>query len=161
MLKQNLYFAPQSVKTKAYLATVRPILEYGSSCWSPSSSKLIKQLEMVQHRAARFATNSYGRKDPQDPSKYFSITKLLSSLDWTSLEERRTQAQLTMAYKIINNMVILSPEQLPLKNTNRSSRHINAGLVGPEQQLQEPRARLCASQNTFFFKVPKLWNNNA
>ena len=46
MFRHNLHFAPQSVKAKAYLATVRPILEYGLVSWSPSSSQLIHQLEM-------------------------------------------------------------------------------------------------------------------
>ena len=37
MLRRNLYFAPKSVKSKAYLATVLPILEYASNCWAPTS----------------------------------------------------------------------------------------------------------------------------
>ena len=32
MLRRNLYFAPISVKTKAYMSCVRPIVEYAASC---------------------------------------------------------------------------------------------------------------------------------
>ena len=39
MLKRNLYFAPKSVKCKAYQASILPILEYASNCWSPTSQK--------------------------------------------------------------------------------------------------------------------------
>ena len=39
MLRRNLYFAPKSVKSKAYQATVLPILEYASNCWAPTLQK--------------------------------------------------------------------------------------------------------------------------
>ena len=61
LLRRNLHFAPKSVKVKAYQSCVRPILEYANTCWSPTSQKYNKQLEMVQHNAAKFASNTYPR----------------------------------------------------------------------------------------------------
>ena len=43
MLRRNLFFAPKSVKSKAYQACALPILEYASLCWSPTSQKLTRQ----------------------------------------------------------------------------------------------------------------------
>ena len=104
MLRRNLYFAPKSVKTKAFQACVQLILEFGSACWAPTSNKMNNNLEMVQHKAAKFVSNIYPKKG--DNSK-FSITKVLQGLNWDTLEERRNQARLTMAYKILNGKVIL------------------------------------------------------
>ena len=77
MIRRHLFFAPQSVKAKAYLTTVRPIVEYGSVCWSPSSQLLSHQLEMLQHRAAMFACNQYPRRGNYDKFSIFSLVKSL------------------------------------------------------------------------------------
>ena len=79
-------------------------------------------------------------------------------LELNSLEERRKQARLTMAYKIINGFVILEHEMLPKPN-QRLSRNCNAPKVGMKNQLSEPQSRLLVSGKTYFFNVPSLWNN--
>ena len=61
MLRRNLYFAPKSVKCKAYMACVLPILEYASTCWSPTSAKMNNSLEMMPYNEERFITNTYIR----------------------------------------------------------------------------------------------------
>ena len=38
----------------AYVALVRPQLEYASSAWNPCTKRTINKIEMVQHGAARF-----------------------------------------------------------------------------------------------------------
>ena len=70
MLKRNLYFAPKSVKSKAYQASVLPILEYASNCWSPSSTKQNNLLEMVHHNAAKFVSNFYQKKGNYEKKIY-------------------------------------------------------------------------------------------
>jgi len=52
---------------------------------------------MVQRRAVKFTTNKYCNTS--------SDSALLNHLQWESLESRRTKAQLTMLYKIANNLV--------------------------------------------------------
>ena len=156
ILRLHLHFAPKSVKVKAYLETVRPLVEYSSACWSPSSQLLSHQLEMIQHSAAKFATNCYPRKES---SNDFSVSSLLESLGWESLETRREQARLTMAFKILNDLVILDKDALQRKHRDRPSRACSDVLVGPLHQLEEPIARVTSVQNTFFYAVPKLWNN--
>ena len=100
MLRRNIYFAPEVVKAKAYQSCVRPILEYAQTCWSPSSEKLKKDIESVQHKAAKFVTNTYPKKGKYDE---FSVSSLISDLQWDTLERRRNNAKLVMAFKIINN----------------------------------------------------------
>ena len=44
MIRRNLYFAPKSVKNKAYIAIVRPIMEFASICWDPFHENLLKKV---------------------------------------------------------------------------------------------------------------------
>ena len=157
MLKRNLYFAPKSVKNKAYQACVLPILEYAPNCWSPTSSKQNNSLEMVHHNAAKFVSNFYPKKGNYEN---FSITKILNDLNWDSLENRRDQARLTMAFKILNGHVILESNMLPKTNFQQPSRKCNEVKVGLENQLDEPTSSIEIAQKTFFFATPKLWNNS-
>ena len=155
LLRRNLHFAPSSVKAKAYMSCVRPIIEYASTCWSPSSLKLNHQLEMVQNRAAKFVTNTYPQKDQYEQ---FSVTSLIDQLGWDTLETRRSHIKLSMAYKILNNQVILPPKLLPRVSINRVPRTCNQPKVGFENQLVEPQAKLLTTGKTFFFAAPRLWN---
>ena len=88
MIRRNLYFAPKKVKEKACFATVIPILEYASICWSPDCKMLKKKIEVVQNNCAKFVTNLYPKKGLYDK---YSITKILDNLGWVSLETRRNQ----------------------------------------------------------------------
>ena len=76
---------------------------------------------------------------------------------YKTLEDRRNKAKLNMAYKIINDKVILSSNMLP--RPIRPLRNCNVGSVGTENQLFEPISRLKTVEKTFFYQVPKLWNN--
>ena len=110
LLRRNLYFAPRSVKSKAYLACVRPILEYAAACWSPTSESMNQKIEKIQRSAAKFVTNCYPKKGHYDE---FSVSSLLRELEWDTLENRRKQIKTIMAYKIINNHLILPSTLLP------------------------------------------------
>ena len=72
MIKRNLYYAPSSVKKQAYQSSVLPILDYGSTCWSPTSAKLTNLLEMVHHNAAKFISNIYPKKENMKTSQFIT-----------------------------------------------------------------------------------------
>ena len=117
-----------------------------------SSAQLIRKIEMVQQSAAKFVMNCYPKKGHYDE---FSVSNLIEKLGWVSLEKRREEAQLTMAFKIINNLVIINPNTLPKKTQQRPSRRCNETLVGNKHQLIEPDSRLDVTKNSFFLKVNK------
>jgi hypothetical protein len=73
-IRRNVGSCPEEVKKQAYLAPVRPHLEYASSVWDPHLQKHIQQIEMVQRRAARFIKSNYTR----DPG---TVTTLLEQLE--------------------------------------------------------------------------------
>ena len=58
---------------------------------------------MVQRRAARFVTNNYNRTA--------SVTEMLNSLQWHTLEKRRNNLRASLMYKIINDMVDINVHQ--------------------------------------------------
>ena len=90
----------------------------------------------------------------------FSVSRLINNLQWETLEKRRNNSKMIMAYKILNNKVIISPSTLPKENNVRLSRKCNEPTVGRKWQLTEPHSNILASGNTFFYLAPKLWNEN-
>ena len=92
--KDNLFrkTLSQDTKASAYFTLVRPNLEYYSNVWSPYTDQAKDKIEMVQRRAARYATNRYRNKS--------SVTDMLEDLSWETLETRRAKSQVTMMYKI-------------------------------------------------------------
>ena len=67
--------------------------ELGTCIRAPVNSKLRTCIQ-TQYS---FAFNSFTRN--------ISVTALLEKLDWTTLENRRNHAKVTMFYKIINDIV--------------------------------------------------------
>ena len=112
---------------------------------------------MVLHNGAKFVTNKYPKKGDFEN---YSITQIMKDINWETLEERRMVARTTMAFKILNNHVILEPNLLPKINYIQPDRHCKGIRVGNENQLVEPQARLDVTRATFFYDTPKLWNEN-
>jgi len=96
-LGRNLKIASSKTKELAYFSLVRPHIEYCATVWDPYTKKLINKIEMVQRRSARFVLNRWGYKD--------SVTEMLNILKWPTLAERRNQLRLSMFYKVHNNLV--------------------------------------------------------
>ena len=80
-LRRNLKVNNKQLKTVAFQATVRPVLEYCSSCWDPYTQRNILKLEMVQRRAARWVKGDWRQTS--------SVTSMLQELNWRSLALRR------------------------------------------------------------------------
>ncbi len=97
MTKHTLNSCTQQVKETAYTMMVRPKLEYGASAWSPNTQHGVNKLERVQCSAARFVTNNH--------SHTTSVSGLLTNIGLQTLERRRLQSQLSMLYKINQNLV--------------------------------------------------------
>ena len=73
------------------------LLEYCLSVWNPHHKDQVHKVEMVQSRAARFATNRYRNTS--------SVSSMLDHLQWESLESRRSKIPLTLLYKVVNDLV--------------------------------------------------------
>ncbi|KAJ4450891.1 hypothetical protein ANN_02324 [Periplaneta americana] len=72
----------------AYLTLVRPLMEYGTTCWDPYRIYQINSLERIQYRAAKFVKAK--REDGNDTIK---------ELKWETLENRRRKIRITSLYR--------------------------------------------------------------
>ena len=101
IVKRILGPCKPEVKDTAYNMLVRPKLEYASPIWNPHTSSQINRLERIQHYAARFVANDHRRTT--------SPTTLVQTLNWQTLERRRTIKQAMTFYKILNNIIEINP----------------------------------------------------
>ena len=101
MVKRTLSPCKPEVKDTIYNMLVRPKLEYASPIWNPHTSSQINRLERIQHYAARFVANDHRRTT--------NSTTLVLTLNWQTLERRRTIKQATTFYKILNNIIEINP----------------------------------------------------
>jgi len=100
-IRRNLRINSPRLKTMAYQTLVRSTVEYCSTVWSPATARDTNRLEMVQRRAARWATNRFHNRS--------SVSDMLQHLRWETLETRRAKADLCMLYKMENSLVAVDP----------------------------------------------------
>ena len=98
-LWRNLRRCPTNCRRSAYLALVRPILEYGATVWDPYLQSDIGKLEQIQQSAAHFITGDYRSMTPG------SVTKLLTKCNLPPLQERRRHLRLTLFYRVVEGLV--------------------------------------------------------
>ncbi|KAI8518059.1 hypothetical protein Bbelb_040760 [Branchiostoma belcheri] len=144
MLRRCLRISSNAAKERAYMALVRPSLEYGCSVWDPHTKDQVSRVEMVQRRAARFVCSDYRRTS--------SVSSMLQNLGWQSLEVRRKIARQVMLYKIIHNAVSV-PHSTRIVPVARCSRRINH-----TQTLQAIASRTNFYRLSFFPRTIREWN---
>ena len=96
----------------------------------------------MQRQAARFVTNTYGRDT--------SVTKLLSQLDWSTLQVRREAHYLTCFYKMIN-------QQLDIDYQSHIETKPDRRWQGHSNQFFIPAANTDIYANSYF--PLRTWNN--
>ena len=93
----------------AYNTLVRPQLEYASAVWDPNTDKLIRQIDQVQRRAARWTVNNFCRQA--------SVIGIIENLGWRTLEQRRADARLCLFYKVVHGLVAVPlPDHVQYSN---------------------------------------------
>ena len=98
-LSCNLRKASNETKAQAYMSMVRSNIDFCCTVWNPHQRDQKYQVEIVQHRAARFVTGRYRNTS--------SMTDMLDYLGWETHESRRTKLQLTVFYKIVHNLIAI------------------------------------------------------
>ena len=98
----------------------------------------------LQRRAARFVTNRYHNKS--------SVNDMLGNLKWQTLEERRTNARLTMLYKIKKPKEVNIEADHKLIPTNRKLRNTNSNC------FQLPSCNTTTRKESFYPRTIRDWN---
>ena len=140
-LQRNLRGCPQAIKAQAYTTFVRPTVEYASTIWDSHTQVGINKVEAVQRRAARFVKGDYRQTS--------SVTTMLQSLQWQTLQHRRQVNKVVMFKRILTGSVAI-PAQLftPCTVTTRGNPH----------KFIQPPARIQAYQYSFVPSAVQLWN---
>ena len=143
-LQRNLHGAPTPVRAQCYKTFVRPILEYAATAWAPHTGINIQKLESVQRRAARFAVGDWRRTS--------SVSAMLSTLGWETLEERRARMRIAMLYNITcGNVAINGDSFVKAVPSHHSTR-------GASQKFVVPSCRTNIYKASFFPDAIRRWN---
>ena len=149
LLRRNLKYSPKHIKEAAYKSYVRPKTEYCATIWDPQSTKDSSKVEMVQHRAARFVSNTPHHRHA---GQHASISNIISELEWETLAERRRKNRLIFLYKITNGLVDVPQTYHPQLRTTQPPR-------GNQQEYQRPSSEVNAFAKSFLPRTIVDWND--
>ena len=142
--RQFYQSCPPSTLLVLYKSLVRPVLEYCSILWDPSSKNTINSIESVQYLALKIVSKSWN-------SDYES---LLSQFNLQTLQYRRKKAKVIeifkLKYRLSHHLYSpLTPSPQPI----RFSRHYSPFNFTPIA------CRTVSYYNSFYPSAIKLWNS--
>lgn len=142
LCRRNLNMCSPQIKETAYKSLVRPHLDYASPAWNPHTTRNISKIEAVQRRAARFVLGNY----EYGPEAHLT-DEINQTLKWQPLQHRRALYDLTVFYKIRNQLININfpPAVQP------SPRHMNRYL-----HIQTLHSE--AYKYHFYVRTIRLWN---
>ena len=126
-IRRNLRPCTVEARSTAYKALVRQTLEYCCSVWDPYQKGHIKQLGMVQRRAARMVTKNYNWEN--------SASKLMTDLKWENLSARRQTARLSVFHKALGGHLTLPASDPTYHQTSTINQHFHPTRL-PIRRLQ-------------------------
>ena len=106
--------------------------------WDPATKTESDKIEKVQRKAARFVCNDYRRTS--------SVSSMIKSLDWPSLQQRRKCAKVIMMYRIVYRLIDIPTTVLIPTVSIKGQRYL------------VPYARTVIYQRSFFPSTIRLWN---
>ena len=137
---------PRSTLVLIYNSLILPHFDYCSIVWDNLGKGLGQKLQRLQNRAARIITESDYNVRSSD---------ILTLLNWSNLETRRTQQFKTFMYKTVNGMV---PNYLSNKFSPISTVHEH-NLRGSNHKLFVPRPLTESLKKSFSYRGATLWND--
>jgi len=121
-------YTPKKIQI-LYTTMIRPLLEYGSTVWSPHLQKDILELDKVQRRCLRLTDNA---------------------ITLPSLKDRREKQDICETYKYVNNLYKTDSSQLFSKSLTPTRGH--------SEKLEKHFSRTDIRKNFFVNRVVDTWN---
>ena len=111
-LQRNLSTCNRDIKLQCYKTYVRsPIIEYASPVWDTNNKNVMKKVESVQRKSARFILNDYNKDS--------SVLKMIKKLNLVSIELRRKVKKLKLMHSIASQKTFLSNAIKPAYGRDR------------------------------------------
>ena len=117
----------------AYMSIVRPILEYGATCWDPYREGQISALDRVQKKAVKFTHHK-------------------NSPSWETLASRRKLSRICAPFKAYSGERAWKPIGDRLEQPHYVSR------VGHERKIRSRRRRTDIGKYSFVNRTIQHWN---
>ena len=146
MLRKLKYKLPKEQICTIYESIIQPHFDYCISVWGHTSKNNINMLQRLQNRAARVITGIYDWN--------YSVSQLVRSLGWMTIEEQVKYFTLLLAFKSVNGQ---APSYLCEKFTFYESTYGTRAMDG--FKLREPKPNLDIFKRSFMYSSTKLWNN--
>ena len=132
---------------KLFTTYIRPQLEYNSQIWSPFLLRDINQIEKIQRHFLKRAFNRC--------NLYFTGYKdRLKQVNLLSLQDRRIFLDLTFMFKLIHNLTDLNFNNFFSYKTSSYSLRCHSLQIYIKKEFNSS-----IWSNSFFVRVPKLWNS--
>jgi hypothetical protein len=146
LIQRNFHYRDRHVYLRLYKQYVRPHLEFSSPVWSPWTAEDINKIENVQRRAVGMIAGLKGR----------SYEERCAEVGLQTLQERRQEQDMALAYKFSKGVGKLSSEKLFTKIPERAGPVTR--LAGSGENYTVPRARLDVRKYSFAVRAAKKWN---
>jgi hypothetical protein len=142
-IRRNPKVQSRTIKERAYQTLIRPKLEYQCTVWDPHTNENIESLEKVQQWAARYTCNRHHNTS--------SVSGMLNTMNWQSLQERRLRSRLIMFHKAINENIAIPTHNIlhQRQSMTRSSR---------KDSYRQIQCNKDSYKFSFFCQTIKDWN---
>ena len=141
IIRRQFKYIGHEVFVNLYKSLVRPLVEYSSVVWSPSTIRDQKQIEGVQRRATKLAPKMAN----------MSYNQRLVKLGLPTLEYRRLRADMIQVYKIVHRIDRINPDMFfELSETTRTRGH--------KYKIKKQRPRTNFKKFSFSHRVVDTWN---
>ena len=109
--------------------------------WAPHTAQAINNIEMIQRKAAQFVYNKYHNS--------VSVSSMLESLGWPTLQARRNYLKLLLTYKILKAII-----SIPSNNF----KPVTFNTRGYQSHFQCLQTTCDSYRFSFFPSAIRLWN---
>ena len=144
-IKQHDWILASKLKVQQRQNQDKCLYQHGrAQSWNPNQKELLQKIEMIQRRAASYVSNRFRNTS--------SISWMLDALQWESLESRRTKIQLTLLFKIINDLVDIRADDYLASSTGRTRQSLS-------KKYRQISTRTDSYKFSFFPRTIPVWNS--
>ena len=137
-----------SIYISIFKTYIRPLTEYNCNIWNPYKISDVTKIESIQKTYTRLVCQKLN-------IRYNNYSHRLDMLNLETLEKRRLQSDIILAYKIQNNIIDVETK-IRFTASNIGDKY---GLRRHNQHFKLPTMSKSTIRSNFFrYKIVKIWN---